>query len=110
MRAVEARAGAHHEGDRRERSRDRIVEDGESAVLEAPRLAQAGAPPGPFSPLPGGGGGGGGAAAAGGGGGGRRRRGGGGGRGPGGRWARAPGRDARRWSRALSSASRRWRR
>ncbi len=52
MRAVEARAGAHHEGDRGERSGDRIVEDGESAVLEAPRLAQAGAHRALVSPLP----------------------------------------------------------
>ena len=52
MRAVEARAGAHHEGDRGERSGDRIVEDGEGAVLEAPRLAQAGAHRALVSPLP----------------------------------------------------------
>jgi len=41
MGAVEARAGAHDHGDRCERAGDGVEEDGERAVAEAPRLAQA---------------------------------------------------------------------
>ena len=40
QRAVEARAGADDERDRRERSGDVLVEDGERAVREAPGLAE----------------------------------------------------------------------